>query len=477
MMRLLCFATLALLVLFTATLGSAADRPPNILLIIVDDLRPELGSYGAQHIHSPNMDLLAEQGVLFERAYSNVPVCGASRASMLTGLRPSRERFLSYKTWADKDASSVMDLPGYLKARGYTTISLGKVFHHQRDRAASWSRGPWHPRVDAPGNPGTHRDYQLRESLRQFQKDRKGPPFEAADVQDNAYYDGKIADRAVSELMRIAQQEQDSPFFLAVGFLKPHLPFNAPRKYWQLYNSERIRPATNPLLPLHAPKQAGHPWDELRKYTGIPGGRGPVSEEMARRLRHGYYACISYTDAQVGRVLQTLDATGLAENAIVFLLSDHGFSLGEHGLWAKHSPFDLATRIPLIVRGAGIPTGKRAAGLVELVDVYPTILDLLELPKLPHLAGQSFRPLLSHPKRTGKDAVFPRWKNADVVRSRRYSYTQWIGANGGRQAEMLFDLADDPGETLNLAKRPRYRPVIKRLRALQRSVDQQLRGD
>lgn len=473
MMRLFFITALSLLVLFTATPGSAVDRPPNILLIIVDDLRPELGSYGSEHIHSPNMDRLAEQGVLFERAYSNVPVCGASRASMLTGLRPSRERFLSYKTWADEDAPAVVDLPGYLKARGYTTISLGKVFHHQRDRSASWSRGPWHPRVDAPGNSGTHRNYQLRESHRQFRKDRKGPPVEAADVQDNAYYDGKIADRAVSELNRIAQQEQDSPFFMAVGFLKPHLPFNAPRKYWQLYDLEKIQPAPNPSLPLHAPKQAGHPWDELRKYTGIPGGREPVSEEMARHLRHGYYACVSYTDAQVGRVMQMLEATDLAENTIVFLLSDHGFSLGEHGLWAKHSPFDLATRIPLIVRGLGIPAGKRAAGLVELVDVYPTILDLLELPRPPHLAGQSFRPLLSRPERAGKDAVFPRWKNADVVRSGRYSYTQWIGADGERRAEMLFDLADDPGETLNLAKRPRYKPVIKRLRALQRSMEKQ----
>ncbi|MEH6549878.1 MAG: sulfatase [Pseudomonadales bacterium] len=437
----------------------------NVLFIVMDDLRPELQTYGKLHIQSPEIDALANESVLFSNAYSNVPVCGASRASVLSGLRPSPHRFLGYQSRIDEDAPEAITLPAQLKNSGFRTISVGKVLHFRADSRDDWSKRPWHPMDDVKGTSKDtgHRDYQIEDNILRFKKERKGPAFEAADVPDNDYFDGKIAERAIAELQKAAEEEQ--PFFLAVGFLKPHLPFNAPKKYWDLYAPDSIALAKHRTFPTSAPQQAWHDWGELRKHDDVPPAPELMPDDVARDLVRGYAAAVSYSDAQVGKVLKALESQGLAENTLVILWGDHGWSLGEHGLWAKHSPFDVATKVPLLIRAPGLSSdGGRADGLAELVDLYPTIVDLLQLPQPDHLQGRSLRPQLLDPAHTGKEAVFMRWRNADIVRTDRFSYTQWKNKAGEQTAHMLYDLNADPEEVINIADDSAFEDQVKALK-------------
>jgi iduronate 2-sulfatase len=437
-----------------------AERP-NVLFLAVDDLRPELGAYGADYMQTPAIDRLAADGVTFVRAYANVPVCGASRASMMTGLRPTRERFLTYHARADEDAPGVPTLAGWFRQAGYTTISMGKVLHHSDDAVESWSEPPWDPENDSLPGYRKWRNYLVEENIREDMKqDGNLPAFEAPDVEDDAYFDGKIARRAIEYLQRFARDEV--PFLLAVGFVKPHLPFNAPQRYWEWYPEDSIQGVINQPFPESAPAQARHNWGELRRYTGVPQGDAPVPEELARTLVRGYRAATSYADAQVGRVLDTLEELGLAENTIVVLWGDHGFSLGEHGLWVKHSPFELANRIPLIVRAPGATPGT-VHGLVESVDLYPSLVELAGLPVPPHLQGHSFTPVLRDRGVGSKRAVYTRWQNSDSIRTRRYHYTEWRNDGGDVVARMLYDHLADPAELTNVAEIPQYALVAAEL--------------
>ncbi|MEZ6046473.1 MAG: sulfatase [Planctomycetaceae bacterium] len=346
MLRSFC-SNLILMFLITGTI-SAAEKP-NILFIAVDDLRPELACYGAEQIHSPNIDRLADSGVLFERAYCMVPTCGASRASLMTGIRPTPDRFKNYLTRADHDTPGIKTLNTHFKDHGYFTLSLGKVFHHAEDNAQGWSEPAvrWND-VSMWQDPANQKLHQERQKLG---PKSRGPAWEAADVPDDAYIDGKLANRAIKDLQRLSKQQE--PFYLAVGFYKPHLPFNAPRKYWDLYDQNQIKLPKNYYVPEDAPAESIHNSGELRAYSNIP-KTGPVSDETARNLIHGYYACVSYTDAQIGKVLDELDRLGLAENTIVVLWGDHGWNLGEHTLWCKHSCYETSLQIPLIVRAPGM---------------------------------------------------------------------------------------------------------------------------
>jgi len=457
---------LAVLVLAMAAMpAAAAGAParPNVLLLAMDDLRPELGAYGYAHVKTPSIDALARQGVMLSRAYVNMPVCGASRASMLSGLRPTVTRFKDVASRIDRDAPGVVTLPGHFKAHGYTTVSLGKVLHEIEDSADAWSREPWHPR-NREAEYRSWRNYVLPENIAaDMDKDRQPPPYEMADVDDDAYFDGQIARRAVETLEEL--KRDGKPFFLAVGFLKPHLPFNAPKRYWDLYPEASVALTDNPLFPPTAPDAARHNWGELRNYAEVPDKEGPVPDDVARRLVRGYHASTSYSDAQVGRVLAALDRLGLADDTIVLLWGDHGWSLGEHGLWAKHSSFNVANRIPLIVRAPGIRGGQAAAGLVESVDVYPTLAALAGLPLPAHLQGNSFAALLKDPGTAAKAAVFPRWKAADSIRTDRYYYTEWRNEAGAVTARMLYDHEQDPDERVNVAEQPGYAQAVEELSA------------
>ena len=385
------------------------------MFIAVDDLRPQLGCYGHERMISPNIDRLAEGGVTFLRSYCQVPVCGASRASFLSGARPTKDRFLGYATWAEQDLPGVAVLPKHFKTNGYYSISNGKIFHHSSDCKDAWTEVPWRPR-------GDWRNYLLDESKEAARKNSDGgPAFEAADVRDSAYYDGMIADKAIRDLRRL--RTMSWPFFLALGFLKPHLPFNAPKKYWDMYKREEIDLADNPFRPKGAPDAALHNWGELRSYAGIP-KKGPLSEEIARTLVHGYYACVSYTDAQIGRVLAELDRLGLRDSTIVVLLGDHGWNLGEHGLWCKHCNFETSLHSPLIVRAPGGERGAKTDALTEYLDIYPTLCELCVLSAPAHLEGRSLVPLLKNPNLEWKEAVYSRYFNGDSVKTDRYRYTQ-----------------------------------------------------
>lgn len=436
---------------------AAIPERPNVLFIAVDDLRPELGCYGKEHILSPNIDRLAREGMLFTNAYCNVPVCGASRASLLSGVRPDINRFVDYYTYLDNDMPGTVSLPMHFKNNGYQSLSIGKVFHHQDDGKGSWSEN-WKPEFQNT----SWLDYQGSENIKAYNGPlKKAMPYEKADVNDDQYFDGKIATKAIASLK--AFQAGNEPFFLAVGFLKPHLPFNAPKKYWDLYDEKKIQLAKNPFAPDNAPVQAFHNFGELRAYLSVP-SEGPVPDSLAHRLIHGYYACVSYVDAQIGRVLDALKTYGLDENTIVVLWGDHGWQLGEHGLWCKHCNFKNALHTPLIVKVPGVTDGSECDDLVEYVDVYPTLTDLTGLTSPFHLQGTSMVELLKGNQPDWKQAVFARWHNGETIITSQYAYTEWHQTNSQKVvARMLYDHRCDPEENNNVAEDRNYQKVVDEL--------------
>ena len=440
---------------FAAKSSAAGEKRPNVLFIAVDDLRPQLGCYGHKQMLSPNIDRLGAEGVVFLRSYCQVPVCGASRASLMTGVRPTANRFLGYNTWAQKDLPGALSVAKHFRNNGYHTISNGKIFHHRTDCLDGWSEEPWRPK-------GAWRNYLLEENIKLAEQTsaHKGPAFENADVPDNAYFDGMVADKGISDLRRM--KNMDEPFFLALGFFKPHLPFNAPKRYWDLYKREEIDLADNPFRPKGAPDAALHNWGELRAYHDIP-PKGPLSDDMARTLIHGYYACVSYTDAQIGRVLAELDRLGLRDDTVVVLWGDHGWNLGEHGLWCKHCNFETSLHSPLIVRAPEIKAGSRTNALTEYLDIYPSLCELCELPLAGHLQGKSFVPLLKNPNLPWKKAVFSRYFRGDSVKTDRYRYTEWRDKKDKVYARMLYDHSIDLVENVNIYERPENKEVVKKL--------------
>jgi len=446
----------------------ASIKQKNVLFIAIDDLRPELGCYGQTQIKSPNIDRLAKGGLLFERAYCQVPVCGASRASLLSGIRPTRQRFVTFYSKVEEEMPGAVTLPQHFKDNGYHTISLGKVFHHGDDCEEAWSEPEWRP---------SWRSYVTEAAKEMMEKPEnktqwgwgKGPAYEAGNVPDTAYSDGKTTIRAIEALRRMKGQEK--PFFLAVGFYKPHLPFTAPQKYWDLYDPAQLTLADNPYPPKNVPEAAMHDFIELRDgYAGIP-DKGPLPEELGRNLVHGYYACISYIDAQIGMLMAELDRLGLKDNTTIVLWGDHGWHLGEHGLWCKHCNFEKVLRAPLIINDPDYRQAGSTSSLVEFVDIYPTLADLcgLEVPK--YLHGKSLRPLLENPEADWDGMALSRYYDGISLRTERYRYTEWVelireegyGEERKTYARMLYDLQKDPDENVNVAELPEYRALVDSL--------------
>jgi iduronate 2-sulfatase len=430
---------------------------PNILFIAVDDLRPELGCYGANLIHSPGIDRLAREGTRFDRSYCNIPVCGASRASLMTGLRPARNRFLSYLTRADEDAPGITTLPQLFRNNGYHTISNGKIFHHADDAAVGWDE-IWHPSSGSK----SWRDYATPANiLTDSTEFDNGPPFERADLHDNAYKDGKTAEKVIADLRKLRDGEK--PFFLAAGFLKPHLPFNAPEKYWKWYDGKVQLPYNN-YPPENAPAESLHNSGELRGYGDIP-PEGPVSDEMARDLIHGYYACVSYTDAQVGKILDELERLELESSTIVILWGDHGWNLREHGLWCKHCNYETSLHTPLILRVPGTKQVPSTSEIVEYVDIYPTLCELAGLALPEHLQGNSFSNLLFDPDATSDGVAVCQWYEGITTIRENHFYTEWVDDEDQLFTRMLYDHSVDPDENVNISERPENASVIESLSA------------
>lgn len=445
----------------------------NVLFIAVDDLRVELGCYGDTQALSPNIDRLASRGTRFTRAYCQQAVCNPSRASMLTGLRPETLGIWDLPTHFRQQRPDVVTLPQLFKQNGYHTQCIGKIFHNWRQDdyrgdAASWSV----PEVMHYNSHGEDKP-QVTGKL---PPDKSGVPrTEMRDVPDDAYFDGRIAGLAEEALKGIGQR--GTPFFLAVGFWKPHAPFNAPKKYWDMYDRDRIEMPANPQPPTDVPPIALHDSREiLRGFKSNPDGK-PTEAEV-RTLRHGYLAAISYMDAQVGRVLTALRQNGLENNTIVVFWSDHGFHLGEHGLWAKTSNFELDARVPLIVCTPEHPGGQVCESVVELLDIYPSLADLCGLTPPNNLEGLSINGLLDDPTQSIKPADYtwhPRpaypsnGTDPDVmgnsVRTQRYRYTQWRDYQSNELlAEELYDHNTDTNETVNLAGNPAWSEAKAKLR-------------
>ncbi len=454
---------------------------PNVLFIAVDDLRPQLGCYGDATVVSPNIDRLAARGVVFERAYVQQAVCGPTRASILSGLRPDATGVTVNATHLRERHPDLTLLPGHFKAHGYHTLALGKIHHWDEDGEGSWSEPIWRPYGMGPST----REYLLPENwalvrrlyqaaLHSGKKKTpdlgsiKGPAFESADPINDVYPDALTADAAVQALKRLKTANQ--PFFLGVGFIKPHLPFACPQKYWDLYDPAKLTLAPNDAPPAAMPEIAFQDSEEMRQYHNTPRPGEPFPEDLARKLLHGYLACVSYMDAQVGRLLDTLDELGLSENTVIVLWGDHGWHLGEQGIWGKATNFENATRAPLIIAAPGVAkSGGKARGLVEFVDIYPTLAELGGLPRPAHLQGDSLVPLLQNPAAPGKTAAFSQFERPGKVtgysiRTERWRYTQWLKPDGERVAEELYDHEADPAETRNAAADPAHAEVIQDLR-------------
>ena len=443
---------------------SNSKQRPNILFIAVDDLRPELGCYGNAIVQSPNIDKLAKSGVIFNRAYCQQAVCAPSRISLMTGKRPNSTKVWDLQTHFRTTIPNVITLPQHFKNNGYHAQSIGKIYHDgtKAQDALSWSV----PEILAetkkegkyvlPANLGT--------------KTPKAAATEITDVPDNAYVDGQVAEQALDVLGKI----KNKPFFLAIGFRRPHLPFSAPKKYWDMYQRKKI-PLPGPSNPAtNIPAYALHRNEELTGYSDIDAG--PIPEDKQRELIHGYYAAISYTDAQIGKVLAELDRLGLTNNTIIVLWGDHGFHLGEKGLWAKTTNYELDTRVPLIISAPGKKKGVKTDALVELVDLYPTLAGLSGLPTPDSLEGVSMAPLLTKPDRPWKTAAFsqfPRpwiYKNEPgvmgyAIRTNRYRYVEWRNfKTDAVEATELYDCQTDPGEITNIVNAPDNKALVNELK-------------
>ncbi|MDV6031814.1 MAG: sulfatase [Phycisphaera sp. RhM] len=487
----------ALTMMASSTVANDIDRP-NILFIGIDDLRPELGCYGATHIHSPNIDRLAREGVLFERAYCQWAVCMPSRASLLSGLRP--DSFAGKANVFRKLVPDVVTLPQHFKNHGYFTQSFGKIYHGAWKTAYVGDSFQDPPSWSAPRFASSPRYYFSDEGVRiarevfQQSRDRflahvtkdpddpeqwtrhfvRGLATEAPDVSDDLPGDGQIAVAALDTLRKI--HRNPAPFFLAVGFMKPHLPFVAPRRYWDLYQPDKLPAVSVAQRPAGAPDfavQSGA--GEVNQYVGR--SEGMISPERTRHLRHGYAACVSYVDALVGRLLDELDALGIRDSTLVVLWSDHGYKLGEFGAWAKHTNFELDTRVPLIVSAPGLPRGRRCEALIELVDLHPTLSELAGLPIHSGAEGESFAGNVRDPDAPGQDIAISQYPKAGymgyTIRTKTHRYTEWRPLKAKtKQAAVreLYAYGSDGIERVNLADRPEHRPIQESLR--QRLVDE-----
>ena len=441
---------------------SMASEQPNILFIAVDDLRPELGCYGTEHIKTPNIDRLATGSSTFLNSYCSVPTCGASRASLMSSIRPiPGKRFMSYKSRADKEAPEYITLPQHFKNNGYTTISNGKVFHHIQDSVSGWSEEPYNDiDMDKSCSAAVNYDkyWKLPENKKYQAQKRRGPYYERADISDSEYPDGKIADKTIADLKRL--KDAGKPFFVACGFIRPHLPMNAPKKYFDLYDRDKLPLETNRQRIVNLPKQCGNS-NEVNSYALVKEDK--KSGEFERNIRHGYFACVSFIDAQIGRILDTLDELDLADNTIVVLWGDHGWHLGEHTFFGKHNTLDNATRAPLIIKAPGVTKGDKLEQLAEFVDIYPTLCELAALETPEHCQGVSLKPVLSDTTVEIKDAVYIAWKNCHTIKTKQFAYTEFVDKQGNVINTMLFDHTNDREENVNVVNNPEYCSVIEKL--------------
>jgi iduronate 2-sulfatase len=454
---------LVALVLFLAiaTAGhAAATSRPNVLFIAVDDMNNDLGCYGSPIVKSPNIDKLAARGVRFDRAYCQFPLCSPSRASVMTGLRPDQTRVFDLQYHFRTGLPDVVTLSQLFMRNGYYAARVGKIYHYGNpgqigtdglDDAPSWKEVFNPAGIDKTELEPLVTNYTPQRGLGSamvFLNDQKG--------RDEDHTDGKVA----TEAIRLLEKHRGEPFFLAVGFYKPHTPYIAPKKYFDLYPLEQIEvPAVTPDYAKTVPAPAllsTRPWPNFG-----------VTPAQARECKQAYYATISFVDAQIGRVVDALDRLGLRDNTVIVFWSDHGYSLGTHGLWMKQSCFEDSARVPLIIAAPGLRAGGVSPRPVELVDLYPTLGDLAGLTLPGKLPGASLKPLLVKPDAEWNRPAFTQVERGGFpgrsVRTQRWRYTEW---DDGKQGVELYDHQTDAGEMNNLAGDAKQAAVIAELRAL-----------
>jgi iduronate 2-sulfatase len=474
MFRLLAF--LGLIISCTLPLRAA---PRNVLFIMADDYRPELASYGSPAI-TPNLDRLATRSLQFDRAYCQQAVCNPSRSSLLTGRRPDTLRIWNNSVHFRELNPDVTTIPLWFKEHGYTSRCVGKIFHnwHTKEHGdpRSWS-APEFLHYANHGNDGAQVPGELPPNLAKHSPRNYTDVAmcDRRDVPDEAYYDGRVA----AEAVRVLGEVKDTPFFLAVGFWKPHAPFNAPKRYWDMYDPAKL-PPLNPSRPSGAPELAFHQSTEI---LGAVKDRKPLTEEQIVEMRHGYFANISYLDAQLGKVLDALDKSGQAENTLITFVGDHGYHIGEHMLWGKTSNFDYDAHVPFFISEPGSSShGKKTTALAELLDLFPTLVDACSLPKPEGLEGTSLMPVVRGEKASVKPGAFtqhPRPAYYDrepsgqpaamgcSVRTDKVRYTEWRDWKTGETiARELYDHASDPAELQNSVDDPMFDEARKEAAAL-----------
>jgi iduronate 2-sulfatase len=481
----------------------------NVLFIAVDDLKPMLKCYGENHMVTPNIDRLAKMGTIFMNNYCQQAVCAPTRASLLTGQRPDYTRVWDLKTLIRDMNPTIMTLPQYFKENGYATTGIGKVFDprsvDKETDAISWSipydkidnkdyaegygkplnnyyQSPDNKKLVAKIEADAKSKGLTGNDLVIFLDKNRGPAFESADVPDEAYTDGANIKKAVAAIAKLAKSNQ--PFFYAAGISKPHLPFCSPKKYWDLYDHSKINLAAFQKLAEGTPEFAFQASGELVNNYVLPNGERydtgykPKTDAQQRDLIHGYYAAVSFMDAQVGKLLDALKANGIDNNTIVVLWGDHGWHLGDHTMWCKHSNFEQATRTPLIIATPQYKGNQKAQGLTEFVDVFPTLTELAGLKTPDGLAGKSLVPLLKDPKKEVKNYAqsqyFRNVGKKDVmgyaIRTKRYRYVAWFEADYRKEkilatakpiAVELYDYVTDPNEMENMATKSKYQKIVK----------------
>jgi iduronate 2-sulfatase len=462
---------------------TSAQKPaskPNVLFIFVDDLRPDLAVYGNKQVHSPNLDKLAAQGALFTRQYVTQPTCGASRYSLLSGKRPVKVGLLKNDAIETEIAGKARtETPetfiDNLRRNGYYTVGMGKISHspdgylygyleEKSDRLElpySWDEMLFDP---GKWKTGWNAFLAYADCSHRRGKNGKVKPYEGADVPDEGYPDGLTANLAVDKLKELSTKKQ--PFFLGVGFFKPHLPFTAPKKYWDLYDESTLELTHSPGIPEHINTSSLHGSSEFNQYDEGEEKASlekPLSDAYARKMRHAYYAAISYTDAQIGKVIDQLKKSGLYENTIVVVWGDHGWHLGDHRVWGKHTLFEQSLRSALIVKTPGSKKASVRNEIISSVDIYPTLMELCGVKSPAEIDGKSFAPLLRNPKsNTWQNAAYSYYNHGITVRNDRYRLTRYF-----RKQEPVVELYDhqtDPFEEHNVALK--YPHIVNELSAL-----------
>lgn len=433
----------------------------NILFIICDDLRPELNCYGNSMIVSPNIDELANNSVVFNRAYCNIPVSGASRASIFTGLRPTKSRFVSWNARVDKDAPNAVTLQKRFKDAGYVTIANGKVYHNQDEAPKKYWDKVFYPE----GAPHLWYQTDYNKNL-MIQKEnnpklKRGLYYEYSDNPDSLFVDWIIAEKSISDLKEL--KKNGKPFFMSIGFIRPHLPFIVSEEYWKLYDEDSISIPDNYILKEGnlIPKAALLNGGELSQYSGIKKRHLDISD--AKKMIHGYYASVSCVDVQVGRVLDALKKMGLDKNTIIVFIGDHGWNLGEHGLWCKNTILNSSLHSTLMISHPEYRKGRKCNEIVEFIDLYPTMCDMAGVEYASSMEGESIFPLVKSENARSKGYCVSRWNNGFTLIKDNYFYTEWRDKKNLLVDSLLFDHKNDSSENYNVVQKEEYSSIVNEL--------------